>query len=215
MPPPIRLMIVEDDARFRKGLKYMLGFSAEFECLDDFSSAKELLNAVKSDLPDVVLMDIDLPGMTGLECTRLLKQTSRTAHVQVMMLTILENEYDVLEAILAGASGYILKSASPENILDSIRQVKNGGSPMSPSIARKVFGLLKLNYSAAEAKIVLNKRETEVLEGLVEGLTYKMIGEKYFIAVDTVRTYIRGIYEKLQVHSRSEAVVKAIRQRLI
>ncbi len=86
---------------------------------------------------------------------------------------------------------------------------------MSPSIARKVFGLLKLNYSAAEAKIVLNKRETEVLEGLVEGLTYKMIGEKYFIAVDTVRTYIRGIYEKLQVHSRSEAVVKAIRQRLI
>jgi len=132
-----------------------------------------------------------------------------------MMLTILENEYDVLEAILAGASGYILKSASPENILDSIRQVKNGGSPMSPSIARKVFGLLKLNYSAAEAKIVLNKRETEVLEGLVEGLTYKMIGEKYFIAVDTVRTYIRGIYEKLQVHSRSEAVVKAIRQRLI
>jgi DNA-binding NarL/FixJ family response regulator len=193
----------------------MLGFSAEFECLDDFSSAKELLNAVKSDLPDVVLMDIDLPGMTGLECTRLLKQTSRTAHVQVMMLTILENEYDVLEAILAGASGYILKSASPENILDSIRQVKNGGSPMSPSIARKVFGLLKLNYSAAEAKIVLNKRETEVLEGLVEGLTYKMIGEKYFIAVDTVRTYIRGIYEKLQVHSRSEAVVKAIRQRLI
>ncbi len=96
----------------------MLGFSAEFECLDDFSSAKELLNAVKSDLPDVVLMDIDLPGMTGLECTRLLKQTSRTAHVQVMMLTILENEYDVLEAILAGASGYILKSASPENILE-------------------------------------------------------------------------------------------------
>lgn len=215
MPPPIRLMIVEDDVRFREGLKYMLGFSTDFECLDDFGTCQELLDGIRSAMPDVVLMDIDLPGMTGLECTRRLKQNNQTAHVQVMMLTVLENEFEVLEAILAGASGYILKSASPENILDAIRQVKNGGSPMSPTIARKVFGLLKLNYSSTEEKIVLNKRETEVLEGLVEGLTYKMIGEKYFIAVDTVRTYIRGIYEKLQVHSRSEAVVKAIRQRLI
>jgi DNA-binding NarL/FixJ family response regulator len=215
MPPPIRLMIVEDNVHFREGLKYMLGFSPDFECIDDFSTGLELLDAIKSRMPDVVLMDIDLPGMTGLECTRLLKKNTRTALVQVMMLTVLENEYDVLESILAGATGYILKSASPENILDAVRQVKNGGSPMSPSIARKVFELLKLNYSTEEEKILLNKRETEVLEGLVEGLTYKMIGEKYFIAVDTVRTYIRGIYEKLQVHSRSAAVVKAIRQRLI
>ena len=136
MPPSIRLMIVEDNVRFREGLKYMLGFSADFECLDDFGTGKELLDAVKSNLPDVVLMDIDLPGMSGRECTRHLKQNSRTAHIQVMMLTILENEYEVLEAILAVASGYILKSASPENILYAIRQVKNGGSPMSPSIAR-------------------------------------------------------------------------------
>ncbi len=212
---PIRIVIVEDDAHFREGLKFMLSISPDFECVGDYGNGKEFLKSMKTNIPDIVLMDIDIPEINGLECTKLLKTNSQYSRVHVIMLTILEDEYKVLEAILGGASGYLLKSASPENITDSIRQVTNGGSPMSPSIARKVFGLLKLNYTNTKEKIVLNKRETEVLEGLVEGLTYKMIGVKYFISVDTVRTYIRGIYEKLMVHSRSEAIVKAIRQRLV
>jgi DNA-binding NarL/FixJ family response regulator len=215
MTLPVRVIIVEDDTHFREGLKYMLNFSPDFECVGDFGTGKELVEGIKTNIPDVILMDIDIPEMDGFECTRLLKTNRHTANILVVMLTILEDEYKVLEAILAGASGYLLKSATPENIMDAIRQVNNGGSPMSPSVARKVFGLMKLNYAVAEDKIVLNKRESEVLAGLVEGLTYKMIGAKYFISVDTVRTYIRGIYEKLQVHSRSEAIVKAIRQRLI
>ncbi len=215
MSNPIRIVIIEDNLLFRGGLKYLLNFSNDFECAGDFGTAREGLKFIRSDPPDVVLMDIDLPEMNGIECTRLIKENAKTDNVHVIMITIMEDEYKVLEAILAGATGYLLKNASPESIMDAIRQVCSGGSPMSPSIARKVFGLMKLNYAAPEEKIVLNKRETEVLEGLVAGLTYKMIGEKYFIAVDTVRNYIRTIYEKLQVHSRSEAVVKAIKYRLL
>jgi DNA-binding NarL/FixJ family response regulator len=215
MSGTIRIIIIEDNIPFREGLKYLLNFSGDFECAGDYGTAQEGLKAIKATKPDVVLMDIDLPGMNGIECTKLVKKNNQDANMHVIMLTIIEDEYKVLEAILAGASGYLLKSSSPESIMEGIRQVYNGGSPMSPSIARKVLGLMKLNYSEPEEKIVLNKRETEVLEGLVRGLTYKMIGKKHFIAVDTVRTYIRSIYEKLQVHSRSEAVAKAIKYRLL
>ena len=212
---PIRIIIVEDNVLFRGGLKYLLNFSEDFECVGDYGTGSEGLKAIRASLPDVVLMDIDLPEMNGIECTRQIKENDKTAHSYVIMLTILEDEYKVLEAILAGASGYLLKNTSPENIMEAIRQVCSGGSPMSPSIARKVFGLMKLSYATPDEKIILNKRESEVLEGLIEGLTYKMIGDKYFMAVDTVRTYIRRIYEKLQVHSRSEAIVKAIKYRLL
>jgi DNA-binding NarL/FixJ family response regulator len=215
MSIPIRIIIVEDNQLFRGGLKYMLDFSKDFECIGDFDNGKEGIKAIKRDMPDVVLMDVDLPGMNGMECTRLIKSNGSTSAIPVIILTILEDEYKVLEAILSGASGYLLKNDSPERIMEAIRQVCGGGSPMSPSIARKVFGLLQLNFSSPAETITLNKREAEVLEGLVDGLTYKMIGEKYFIAIDTVRNYIRSIYEKLQVNSRSEAVVKAIRQRLL
>jgi DNA-binding NarL/FixJ family response regulator len=215
MSHPVRIIIVEDNELFRGGLRYLLNFSDDFECVGDFGTGPDGLKAIKKSVPDVVLMDIDLPGMNGVECTKTIKTSSATAHCQVIMLTILEDEYGVLEAILAGASGYLLKNSSPESIMDAIRQVCSGGSPMSPAIARKVFGLMKMNYSYPEEKIILNKREAEVLEGLVNGLTYKMIGEKHFIAVDTVRNYIRSIYEKLQVNSRSEAVVKAIKYRLL
>ena len=212
---PISIIIVEDNFQFREGLKYLLNFSDDFECYGDYGTAEQALKAIYKQLPDVILMDINLPGMNGIDFTRQIKKNGRTVKVHVVMLTILDDDYKVLEAILVGASGYLLKDEPPEKIMDSIRQVCKGGSPMSSSIARKVFGLLKLNYAESEEKIILNRREIEVLEGLVEGLTYKMIGEKYFIAIDTVRTHIRSIYDKLQVHSRSAAVVKAIKNRLL
>jgi len=215
MSTPIRVSIVEDNKLFRSGLESLLNFSPDFECVGEYDRAGTALKEVLHNIPDVILMDIDLPEMNGLECTRQIKSNHLTAGIQVIMLTVLEDEYKVLEAIIAGATGYLLKNSSPEVIMDAIRQVLKGGSPMSPAIARKVFQLMKLNYSVPEEKFVLNRRELEVLEGLVEGLTYKMIGEKYFIAVDTVRTYIRTIYEKLQVHSRSEAIVKAIKYKLL
>ncbi|GAB3942332.1 response regulator transcription factor [Spirosoma harenae] len=216
MPPlPIRIVIVEDNELFRKGLKALLDFSPQFTCVGDYSSGVEALADIRVSAPDVVLMDIDLPEKNGIDCTRELKATELPFPAQVIILTVLEEETKVLEAIMAGASGYLLKSASPEQIMDGIRQVMNAGSPMSPGIARKVLGLVKGTYASPKNQFQLNKRELEVLEGLVEGLTYKMIGEKYFIAVDTVRTYIRSIYEKLQVHSRSEAIVKAMTHKLV
>lgn len=215
MATPIRVAIVEDNKLFREGLVSLLNFSSDFECTGDYEFGSIAIKAIANTIPDVVLMDIDLPEMNGMECTKQLKSKFYHSNIQVIMLTILEDEYKVLEAILAGASGYLLKSSSPEIIMESIRQSCNGGSPMSPSIARKVFSLMKISYSIPKEEILLNKRELEVMEGLIQGLTYKMIGEKYFIAVDTVRTYIRSIYEKLQVHSRSEAIVKAIKYRLL
>jgi DNA-binding NarL/FixJ family response regulator len=215
MNTPLRIIIIEDNVPFREGLRYLLNFSEDFDCLGVYGTADEGIKAIIKSTPDVVLMDINLPGMNGIDCTKLLKKDKRNSAIHVIMLTIMDDDYKVLEAILVGASGYLLKDESPEKIMDSIRQVCNGGSPMSSSIARKIFGLLKLNYTVPDEKIVLNGRETEVLEGLIQGLTYKMIGEKHFIAIDTVRTYIRSIYDKLQVHSRSEAVVKAIKNRVL
>ena len=215
MPVPIRFFIVEDNVLFREGLRSLLNFSKHFECVGEYGTGEEALIDASFRLPDVILMDIDLAEMNGIECTRRLKNNNATRHIQIIMLTVLEDEYKVLEAIIAGASGYLLKNSSPEHIMDAIHQVNAGGSPMSPTIARKVFGIIKLGNPTLKEEILLNKRESEVLEGLVAGLTYKMIGEKYFIAVDTVRTYIRSIYEKLQVHSRSEAIVKALRYKLV
>lgn len=215
MLTPIRVVIVEDNELFREGLNSLLNFSSDFKCIGQYESGVRALKAVSASIPDVILMDIDLPEMSGIECARQIKANTATAQVYIIMLTVLEDEYKVLEAIISGASGYLLKTSSPETIMDAIRQVCRGGSPMSPPIARKVFGLVRISYSVPKQAIVLNKREAEVLQGLVDGLTYKMIGEKYFIAIDTVRTYIRTIYEKLQVHSRSSAIVKAIKYKLL
>ena len=215
MSERIRVFIVEDNNDFREGLKSLLNFSPAFECIGLSDNGIDGLYAITQTVPDVVLMDIDLPGMNGLDCTARIKSSRNTTGVQIIMLTILEDEYKVIESIMAGASGYLLKNSSPEYIMEAIRQVVAGGSPMSPSIARKVLSLVKWSHTQPADKIGLNKREQEVLQGLVDGLTYKMIGAKYFIAVDTVRNYIRTIYEKLQVHSRSEAIVKAIKHKLV
>lgn len=216
MPERIRVFVIEDNADYRDGLQSLLNFSAAFSCVGISGMGTEGISGVEETQPDVVLMDIDLPDINGLQCTTRIKEQQATENTQVIMLTILEDEYQVMQAIMAGASGYLLKSSAPEFIMEAIRQVVAGGSPMSPSIARKVLSLVKWSRNQPSANTIeLNKRELEVLQGLVDGLTYKMIAGKYFMAVDTVRNYIRSIYEKLQVHSRSEAIVKALKQKLL
>ncbi|MBC8110429.1 MAG: response regulator transcription factor [Verrucomicrobia bacterium] len=216
MDTRIRVALVEDNVPFREGLRYLLSFTTDFECVGEYTTGKELLKDLDHVKPHVILMDIELPDMNGLDCTAIIKAQPAFAHIHIIMLTVLENENKVLEAIVSGASGYLLKQASPESMLDAIRQVQQGGSPMSPTIARKVLGIIRADHMVtSKEKIQLNLRETQVLEGLVAGLTYKMIGDKYCIALDTVRTYIRSIYDKLQVHSRSEAIVKALRNKLV
>ncbi len=207
----INVAIVEDNAIFREGLRHLLNFSTDVNCIGTYEDGKSFFENSPHLLPDVILMDIDLPDMSGLDCTAYIKNQASYRDTHIVILTVLESDDKIMDAILAGASGYLLKNASAEQILDAIRQVVAGGSPMSSSIARKVFGFIKTHQKKPVDKIDLNKREQEVLGGLVEGLSYRMIGEKHHISTDTVRTYIRNIYEKLQVHSRSEAVAKALK----
>ncbi|MDJ1504775.1 response regulator transcription factor [Xanthocytophaga agilis] len=212
---PLRVAIAEDNHSYREGLVFMLQLSDDFECVGNYSSGADLLRDLPHIQPQVILMDIEMPHMDGITCTQKIKALPAFQHVHIVILSILEENDKVLEAIVAGASGYLLKGEKPENILIALQQVYNGGSFMSANIARKVLSLIRLSHQIPAEKIELNERETQVLNGLVEGLSYKMIGDKYAMAIDTVRGYIKRIYEKLQVHSRSEAVAKALKNKLV
>lgn len=210
---PIKVLIVEDNPNLRQALKSLLTLSGDFICVGDYESAAVQVNFEKDGVPDVILMDIDLPGENGISYTRRIKE--KHPFINILMLTVVEQEDKIMEAIYAGASGYLIKSAIPENILENIRILYRGGSPLTPSIARIIFQNIQHQVGGRKEKVSLSSRETEVLTGLVNGLTYKMIAEKHFISVDTVRSYIRCVYEKLEVHSRSEAIVRAINDRLV
>ena len=209
----IKVLIVEDNSNLRQALKSLIELSGDFVCLGDYESAAAQINFEEHGVPDVILMDIDLPGENGISYTRRIKE--KYPFINILMLTVVEEEDKIIEAIYAGASGYLIKSAIPENILDNIRILHKGGSPLTPSIARIIFKNIQLQQTGKKEKVYLSSREAEVLSGLVKGLTYKMIAEKHYISVDTVRSYIRCVYEKLEVHSRSEAIVRAINDRLV
>jgi len=163
--------------------------------------------------PDVVLMDIDLPGINGIEAVSIVKSVSPST--QVIMLTVFDNEEKIFQAIRNGASGYLLKNSSPTEIVDSIFDVYRGGSPMTASVARKVLQYFQHQPKAQKPDYNLSEREQEILKGLVNGYSYKLIANEYFISIDTVRSHIRHIYDKLQVNSKTEAVLKAINEGLV
>lgn len=210
----IKVAIVEDNYSLRQAMKSLLELSQDFVCVGEYESCPGNIDFTGQELPEVILMDIDLPGENGISCTRRIKD--KYPFMNILILTVIEVSDKIIEAINAGASGYLLKSASPENILESIRIIHKGGSPLTPSIARKIFENMQQKPGGkGRERVQMNKRETEVLNGLVLGLSYKMIADKYCISIDTVRSYIRSIYEKMEVHSRSEAIVKALKDRLI
>jgi DNA-binding NarL/FixJ family response regulator len=166
---------------------------------------------VREAAPDVVLMDIDMPGMSGIEAVKLIRQFNRRTHI--IMLTVFDDNKHVLDAIAAGASGYLLKRSIPDKLVNSIQEVLAGGAPMSPSIAKMVVASLQRNKEAD--KYNLSEREKEVLHLLAAGNSFKMIASTLFISIDTVRSHIKKIYDKLQVHSQTEAVSKAYNEKLI
>jgi DNA-binding NarL/FixJ family response regulator len=212
---PINVVIVDDNTSYREGLRYLMELSKDFHCAGCYYSGKDLIDNLPLHPPDVILMDIEMPDLDGISCTAELKKKSAYLTTNIIVLSVLQNSDKVMEAILAGASGYLLKSEPPELILTAIRQVHMGGSPMSADIARKVLDRIRQGKQDQHEKIELNERELAVLHGLVDGLSYKMIGEKHAMATDTVRGYIKRIYEKLQVHSRSEAITKALRNNIL
>ncbi|MEO7190210.1 MAG: response regulator transcription factor [Vicinamibacterales bacterium] len=202
----IRVSIVEDDTRVRASFARLVDHSPGFCCVSQHGSAEDALAELPAVRPHVVLMDINLPGINGVECVRALKTLLPEA--QVVMLTVYEDTDLIFGALSAGASGYLLKRTPPDELLQGIRDVHRGGSPMTSHIARKVVQSFRETRPESSAEDALSPREREVLDYLSRGYLYKEIAAELAISYDTVHTYVRRIYEKLQVHSRTEAVAK-------
>ncbi|MBP6812208.1 MAG: response regulator transcription factor [Saprospiraceae bacterium] len=204
----IRTLLYEDNNDLRGALAALIGGADGFELSGAFDNCMGVVEQVAALHPDVVLMDIDMPGMSGIEGVARLKK----AHpkVEALMLTVFDDDDRVFQAVCAGASGYLLKKTTPERILEALREVTEGGAPMSPVIARKVLQLFPGKPTERDVELdKLSAREMEVLKTLSRGFSYKMVAAEMNIGIETVRTYIKRIYEKLQVHSVSEAVSKA------
>lgn len=208
MNKPIRVSIVDDEADLRENIAGYVDAAKGFKCISVHSSAEEALARLPQEKPDVILMDINLGGMSGIECVRRLKPLMRES--QMVMLTVFEDTEKIFSALSAGASGYLLKRLAPEKLLEAIREVHEGGSPMSAPIARKVVQSLQ-SHRPPDETAELSPREREVLDGLAEGQAYKQIADKLNVSIHTVRNYIRRIYEKLHVRSSAEAVAKYLR----
>lgn len=202
---PINVAIVEDVKDIREGLQALINFSAGFSCTHVYSSGEEAEAALPALMPDVVLMDINLPGISGIECVR--KIRTQCPATQFIMSTVYEDDENIFESLKAGATGYLLKKTEPALILEGIRQVYEGQSPMSPQIARRVISSFQ-KQDSIDASTLLSPKEKEILKALAKGLRYKEIADAQCLSLQTVRTHTRHIYEKLQVQSRTEALNK-------
>jgi DNA-binding NarL/FixJ family response regulator len=207
---PITVSIVEDNEQLRGTLARVLNRAEGFRCVSHYPDAESALDGLPKDRPEVVLMDINLPGINGVECVRKLKQLA--PQTQVVMLTVYEDTDNIFNALTAGAAGYLLKRTRSAELLDAIREVHRGGSPMTTHIARKVTQSFQRAGPSSQPTENLSEREQEVLDCLSQGFLYKEIAEKLGISYETVHTYIRRIYEKLQVRTRTEAVAKFLKR---
>ena len=206
----INVAIVEDNDKIRDGLSLLIDGSEGFNCIATYSNAEDALKFLPAQKPDVVLMDIQLPKMSGIECVENLIEKSPS--LQIMMLTVYEDNEQVFKSLAAGATGYILKRTPPAELLEAIRELHEGGSPMSDQIARKVVQTFQQIGKSSKETENLSERETEILSYLAKGYQDKEIAEKFFLSVKTIRTHLRNIYKKLHVHSRTEAVLKYLRK---
>lgn len=204
---PIRVAIVEDTDDIREALRVLINGSAGFECLHVYPDAETAISDLPSHTIDVVLMDINLPGMNGIECMRQVKE--KMPDTQFMMCTVYDDDDYIFSALETGATGYLLKRTSPAQILEAIRELHQGGSPMSSEIARRVVNSMHRRKRSSEHAESLTDRENEILEYLAKGFLYKEIASELFISKETVKKHIHNIYEKLQVQTRTEALNKA------
>lgn len=205
----IKVMIIEDHHDIRQGMSFLINSDQDFRAIG-FSKAEDAIKELELDQPDIILMDINLPGMDGIETTRLIKQ--KFPKIQIMMCTVYEDDDKIFKALAAGANGYMLKRAAGDSLLDSIRDLHNGGSPMSTTIARKVTQYFQMHSRVNAESNLLTTRENEILDLLSEGYRNKEIADKLFVSVNTIRTHIYHIYEKLHVQSRVEALNKTGRK---
>lgn len=210
----IRILLYEDNPQFREGLCMLLGGTEGFEVLAAYKNCAHIEDEVSAWKPDVILMDIDMPGTNGIEGLQRLRKMN--TEVKVLMLTVFDDNKNVFNAIISGANGYILKKTQPSKLIEYIQEASTGGAPMTSSIATQVLNMFTLvSKEIKNTDYDLSQREKEVLQLLVNGYSYKMIAGEMFIAIDTVRSHIKKIYEKLHVNSKSEAVAKAFRDNII
>jgi DNA-binding NarL/FixJ family response regulator len=204
--PPIKVAIVEDNREIREGLAFFIGSSSGFDCVSACGSAEEALRELPRFELDVVLMDIGLPGMSGIECIQALKRL--LPETQIMMLTIFEEPQLIFDSLAAGATGYLLKKTPPDRLLELIKELREGGSPISSQIARRVIQAFQKPPPKPDPTAGLTVREKEILDHLARGMLYKEIAATLGISSETVRTHVRNIYEKLHVRTRTEALNK-------
>lgn len=213
-PSSIKIVIYEDNPDLRESLSVLLRGSVGFELIGAFVNCEQVAKQILELKPDVVLMDIDMPIANGLKGLKIIKQIA--PKVNVVMFTVFEDNENIFEAICSGAVGYLLKRTPPIRLLEAIQDAHNGGAPMTSSIARKILQMLPAQQRITESNdYKLTERETEILNLLVKGNSYKMIADKCGISIDTVRSHIKKIYDKLHVHSQTEAVAKAIHERIV
>ncbi|MGH9942031.1 MAG: response regulator [Pyrinomonadaceae bacterium] len=209
----IKTAIIEDQRDIREGLAMLINGSSGYRCTGSYRSVEEALEKIKYDLPDVVLSDIGLPGMDGIEGIRILKE--RHPQLLLLMLTVYDDDERIFDALCAGACGYLLKRTSPARLLESLKEAINGGAPMSPEVAHRVISLFRDIRPPERADYDLTPHEKRLLKLLVEGHNYTTAAAELNVSFNTIKFHVRHIYEKLQVHSKSEAVSKALRQRLV
>ncbi len=209
----IPVAIVEDNVDLRDGLAQLVHGTPGYNCVGAFGDCDQFLNSLDKLRPKVVLMDIGLPGMTGIEGVQKLK--ARQPDVEVLMLTVFEDDQKIFDSLCAGASGYLLKKTPPAKILEAIQEIHEGGSPMSAKIARRVLRMFQSTPPTTPSSAQLTDRELQVLSGFVRGMSYKMIAAEYAISIDTVRSHVRHIYEKLHVNSKGQAISLAVKNRLL
>ena len=202
----IQVSVVEDSDSLRRGLATLLDDAPDLHCRSTCGDAEEALLRLPADAPDIVLMDIRLPGMSGIECVARL--VALMPKVRILMLTAYEDSEDIFQSLAAGAHGYLVKSTTPEQLLDAVREVAAGGSPISGSVARKMVAFFRSQPAVSGGVAALAPREREVLKLLADGCPYKEIAAAMQVSLGTVRTYIERIYEKLHVHNRTDAVVQ-------
>lgn len=209
----VRIAIVEDRNEIREGLARLVALTEGFECSAAYRSMEEALAKIPENIPDIILADIGLPGISGIEGVKLLKE--RYPELKVLMLSVYDDNDRIIEAICAGASGYLLKNTSTVKLIASIKEVLQGGAPMSPEIARRVIELFRRNPPPKQVDYNLTPHESRLLKMLVEGHNYKTAAAELGLSVNTISFHMRNIYDKLQVHSKSEAVAKALKSGLV
>jgi len=210
----IKVVIVEDKKVIRDGLSTLICGTAGLNCVANYGNCEDMLEGLVNDAPDVILMDIGLPGMSGIEGIREVRKV--TPDPTIVVLSVYEDDDNIFEALCTGASGYLVKNTPPSRLIEAISEAHEGGSPMTSHIARRVVSLFQKNFKGnADSDVHLTEREREILTGLSDGDSYSSIADTLFISVDTVRYHIRNVYRKLQVHSQSAAVSRAIRKGLI